>query len=254
MLDQILQFEAFAFMMLFARLGTFLAFLPGFSANYVQTRTRLILALALAAAIYPAVGDQLPPLPGSLIMMVLLLVFEMTIGLFMAMVVSALFSALQTAGTVIGFNSGLAMATIFDPVSENQNALIAGLLDLIGITLVFVLGLHDPLIRAIVESYTLFVPGVAPMTDDMAGFLTRTAADAFNLGVRLAAPFLVFAIVVQSGMGIISRLMPQMNVFFVIIPLNILLAMALLSIVLPTLMLAFFQMFEGRIVNFITLL
>ena len=108
-----------------------------------------------------------------------------------------------------------------DPVADQQSSTIAGFFTALGLVLIFVTDLHHLMLRAIVDSYDLFAPGAPPPLDDFCGFIARTVADSFGLGVQLAAPFLIVSLVYNVGLGLLGRLMPQLPVFFFGLPLQV---------------------------------
>ena len=122
---------------------------------------------------------------------------------------------------------------------------VSTLMTILGIALFFATDLHHLVIAALDDSYTLFQPGEVPLTGDMAALTTRTIASAFRIGVQLSAPFLVFGILFNLGLGILSRLMPQMQVFFVGMPLSILAGLMLLLLVIGAMMVTFLGHVEG---------
>jgi flagellar biosynthetic protein FliR len=105
-----------------------------------------------------------------------------------------------------------------DPIADQQSSTIAGFFTALGLVLVFVTDVHHLMLRAIIDSYGLFVPGAPPPMDDICNFIVRTAADSFALGVQLAAPFLIVNLVYNVGLGLLGRLMPQLPVFFLRTP------------------------------------
>jgi flagellar biosynthetic protein FliR len=100
-------------------------------------------------------------------------------------------------------------------------------------------------ISALDDSYALFAPGAVPLTGDMAAHITSIVGGAFRIGVQLSAPFLAFGLLFNLGLGILSRLMPQMQVFFVAMPLSILGGLTLLILVVGTMMVTFLGHVEG---------
>jgi flagellar biosynthesis protein FliR len=107
------------------------------------------------------------------------------------------------------------------------------------VTLIFAADLHHLVIAALNDSYTLFQPGEIPLLGDVAALTTRTVAAAFRIGIQLSAPFLVFGLLFNLGLGVLARLMPQMQVFFVGLPLSILLGFLILFLVVATMMTTF---------------
>ncbi len=251
MLEQLLALDIYRLAMVFARLsGAFIA-LPGFAATYISARVRLFIALGVSISLLPLLVDLLPPPPGSVGELFRLMVYELTVGVFVGVLAQTLLSALHFAGTVVGVSSGLANAFVFDPVSESQGAMVTGFFNLVALVLIFVTGTHMLMLEAVAETFTLFPPGGVLPISDMADYLARTLARSFSIGLRLASPFLVFSIVFQTAMGVTARLMPQMNVFFVGLPMQILLALGLVMLILPTLMLWLVHHFEGGLRAFV---
>jgi len=102
--------------------------------------------------------------------------------------------------------------------------------------LIFATDLHHLVIAGLNDSYQLFQPGELPVTGDMAQLVTRTIATAFKIGIQLSAPFMVFGLLFNLGLGVLSRLMPQMQVFFIGMPLSITLGLLLLLLVIGAMM------------------
>jgi flagellar biosynthetic protein FliR len=246
-LDQLLPADAFAFLIVFARIGAAMMVLPGFGEIYVLPRTRLLLALAVTVVVAPLVSRFLPAMPPSPLELFLILGAELVIGLFLGTLVRMLISALHVAGTIVGFQSSLASASMFDPANAQQGSLIGTFLGVMGIVMVFVADLHHPMLNAVVDSYTLFSPGGALPWDDFSDLMTRTVAHAFALGMQIAAPFLVVGLVFYLGLGLINRLMPQMQVFFIAMPLQIALAFFIMALTISAAMLWFLNDFQGRV-------
>ncbi|MGB6550867.1 MAG: flagellar biosynthetic protein FliR, partial [Xanthobacteraceae bacterium] len=109
-------------------------------------------------------------------------------------------------------------------------------LTMLGITLFFAPDLHYLVIAALNDSYTIFAPGEVPSTGDVAALMTKTVSGAFSIGIQLSAPFLAFGLLFNLGLGVLSRLMPQMQVFFIALPLSILIGFLFLILVLGSMM------------------
>jgi flagellar biosynthetic protein FliR len=251
MLEQLLALDLYRLALVFARMsGAFLA-LPGFAASYIPIRARLFIALGVSLVLLPLLAELLPPPPVDMGGWFRLLASELTIGAFVGVLAQSLLSALHFAGTVVGLTSGLANAFVFDLVSESQGAMVTGFFNLIALVLIFVTGTHMLMLQAVAETFTLFPPGGALPVSDMADYLAHVLSNSFSIGLRLASPFIVFSIVFQTAMGVTARLMPQMNVFFVSLPIQILLALGLVFLVLPTVMLWLMHHFEGGLRAFV---
>ena len=167
------------------------------------------------------------------------------IGAVLGLVARLAISALQVAGSVVAQQLGLGFVTAVDPTQGQQGMIVGNFLTILGITLVFATDLHHLVIAALNDSYTLFQPGEMMVTGDVAALFTRTTATAFRIGVQLAAPFLVFGLLFNLGLGVLSRLMPQMQVFFVGMPLSILVGFLILMLVVGAMMGTFLDYLQG---------
>jgi len=227
---------AAAFMLVFARVGTMIMLLPGVGELTIPTRVRLTIALVLSAILLPlhrtAYVLDLTALGPVLVM----LFQELLIGGVLGMTARLAISALQVTGSVVAHQLGLGFAMNIDPTQNQQGLLVGNFLTLLGLTLVFATDMHHLMIAGINDSYRLFQPGELPLVGDVAQLVTGIVATAFRIGIQLAAPFLVFGILFNLGLGVLSRLMPQMQVFFIALPLSILLGFVLLLMVVGAMM------------------
>jgi len=230
---------AAVFMLVFARIGTMVMLLPGLGEMSVPQRVRLMLALVLTAVLLPVHRGAYQVDLRSFSPVLTLLGQEIFIGLVVGITARLMISALQVAGFVIAQQLGLGFVTAIDPTQGQQGVLVGNFLTILGVTLIFATDLHHLVIGALNDSYALFRPGEIPLMGDVAALTTQTVALAFKIGIQLSAPFLVFGLLFNLGLGVLSRLMPQMQVFFVGLPLSILLGLLILLLVLGTLMTVF---------------
>ncbi len=224
--------EVFGFLLIFTRLGTMVIVLPALGETSIPARVRLFLSLSISIIIYGLLRETMPVMPVAPVALGVLLVSEVLIGVMIGFSIRLLVSALHVAGTVIAMQSGLAMAQAFDPAQSGQSSLVATFMTLLGVTLVFVTDLHHLMISAMYNSYNLFPIGGALVIGDFAELITGTVTNSFKLGVQIASPIIVYALVFNAGLGIISRLVPQLQVFFVAIPINVAMGFIILAVVI----------------------
>lgn len=252
MLREMLDANLFQWMLAFARLGSAVMFLPGFNSTLVSARVRLLFALVTSFLILPVISAKIPPSPASPIGLVLLLGGEIAFGIFIGLVVQTMVSALDVAGNAIGYATGLTNMFTFDPITEQQSALMTGFLNLVAMTLIFTSNCHHLMLHAIVDSYGIYAPGTPLPTDDLSQILVRTLDGAATMGLRLAAPFLVFSVTFNTGLALINRLVPQIQVFLVGLPMQILGGLTILMITLPAIMLLFINTLSDGLGSFLT--
>lgn len=233
LLDYFLVTQLTAFFIIFCRVGTALMLMPGFGEIYVNPRVRLIFALAFSLILTPLTIDRMPTMPESTLGLVALIIGESLIGAFFGILVRTMLSCLHVAGNIIATQSSLAVASIFDPSSGSQAPVISNLFTVASLTLFFVLNLHHLMLAALVQSYDVFPAGQFPSVSDMNILHTRVMADAFALGVMLAAPHIIFSLLFYVAGGLMTRLMPNFQVFFIAMSPQIMIALILLFASLP---------------------
>jgi len=251
MLAELLPAEIFGVFMVFVRLGAALMVMPGFGEIYIATNIRLAIAIVLTLAIAPAVVATIPSMPATPLGLLMLVGGEVLIGVLIGTVGRLSMSALHVAGTVIAFQSSLAFALMMDPAQGIQGALIASFFSMLGLVLIFATDLHLVMIRGIHDSYEIFPAGAVPSTGDMAEMVLDLIANSFKLGVQMAAPFIVYGVVLYTGIGLLARLMPQLPFFFVIMPLQLYAAFFVLALTTSGAMLWFLTHYEQNISNFL---
>jgi flagellar biosynthetic protein FliR len=234
-----------AFILIFARIGTMVMLLPAIGESSVPARMRLTLALVLTAILLPLHRADYAVDLSAWGPLLVLLGKELLIGFVLGLTARLAISALQVAGTVVAQQLGLGFVTAVDPTQGQQGVIVGNFLTVLAITMIFATDMHHMVIAALNDSYRLFRPGDIPIPGDIAELITRTVAAAFRVGIQLAAPFLVFGILFNLGLGVLARLMPQMQVYFVALPLSIMLGLALLVLVVGAMMGSFLDYLQG---------
>lgn len=234
---------AFVFILVFARLGSMISAMPALGEAVISAQVRLATALLVTLVMLPVVRDSYGSVPSSLSGLVFAVLGEVVVGLVIGISARLLTSALQVAGTVIAFQTGLAFAQNVDPTQGVQSALVASFLSMLAATLVFTTDLHHLLFAAMRDSYLTFRPGQLLPVGDFAEMVVDIVAGAFRVGLQLSAPFIVFGLIFNLGQGVLSRLMPQVQIFFVSMPANIYLGFVLLMLLLSPIMIWYLDYF-----------
>jgi flagellar biosynthetic protein FliR len=214
---------AATFMLVFARIGIMVMLLPGLGEMTVPSRVRLSIALLLAAVLLPLHRNEYQ-------------IDLRTFGPVATMLAQEMF-----IGALLGF------VTAVDPTQGQQSVIVANFLTMLALALVFAADLHHLVIAALNDSYALFRPGEMPLVGDVAAHTTATIALAFKIGIQLSAPFIVFGLLFNLGLGVLSRLMPQMQVFFIGLPASIIVGFLILILVIGSMMTVFLSALEGTL-------
>lgn len=239
------------YFLVFARTGAMIMLLPAIGDAGVPTRVRLSLAIAISLVLAPTVAHTYTATaPQSEIALGLLIGQEITSGILVGTMARIIVSALSSAGYLIATQTGLAYAQSVDPTMGEQGAVVGNFFSLLGTVLIFATDAHHLAIGAISGSYTLLPPGAALPTNDMAELTLKLVSGSFFLGLQLAAPFLVFGFAVNAATGLLARMMPQLQIFFIAMPINILAGFLLMMLLLGSMMTVFLTYFTTEMGHF----
>lgn len=251
-IDEFLASGVLAFILVFVRFGTAFMILPGFGDSFVSMRIRLLMVLGFSFALFPVLMQFMPAEMPGVTAIFFLVLSEFVIGMFFGTIARIFMAALDTAGMVISIQSGLGNAQLFNPSLSSQGSLIGAFITVTGVLLLFVTNLHHMLIMGIFESYKIFPVGAFPESGSMAELIARAVSSSFMIGIQLSAPFILIGILLYAGMGVLSRLMPQIQVFMLALPLQILLALMTLAMMLVALYAYWISRFEENMMYFLT--
>ena len=248
MLTDLVIEEVFVFLLIFTRFGTALMVMPALGEGLVPARVRLLLALLVTGLMVPVLGNQLPQtVPEAPLELFFLIAVEFVIGLMLGLSARLLLTAMDVAGTLISFQMSLSNAFAFNPAMANQGSLVGSLLTILAIVLIFVTDMHHLFLMAVASSYSMFPPGVFPDVGDAANMVARLVAHSFTVGLQLAAPFIILGLTFYAGIGLLARLMPQVQIFFIAIPVQLFLGIVVLTLALSGMMLFWLGEFEDAL-------
>ncbi len=235
-LTEFLPANLFAAFLIFARIGATMMLLPGFGEVYVPQRYRLLLALVMAALLTPVLAPVLPPLPDSPARLAVIVGGEIAVGVFIGTVARILVAALETAGTVVSLQLGLSAAAMFNPLGDQQDEPAA-----------------ERALRHARGGADLPHRSRSPAAARRGRELWRcsrrarcrrsaisptpwrgSSAGSFRLGIEMAAPFIVLGLVFFVALGLIARMVPQLQVLFIAQPLQIIGGLFVFAVVLVT--------------------
>jgi flagellar biosynthetic protein FliR len=247
MLESFLTELSFQYFFVFSRIGAALMLLPGFGEFYVQPRVRLLLALAVSMLVLPIVQPLIPEAPGDIMQAFVLVGGEVLAGIFIGALARIIQSVMHIAGMIIAFQSSLASAILFDSTQGSQGSVIGNFMTILGITLLFTTDLHHVMLQGLVSSYHVFIPAQLPPMGDFAESAANLLAEGFLLAVKIGAPLIVIGLLIYLGAGMMSRLMPNMQVFFIMVPLQLLISFYIMMITLSAGMMWYINHFEDSL-------
>ncbi len=243
-LEQQLAGHVFAFMLIFTRIGAGLMMFPGIGEAFVPQRTRAFFALAFTFLMLPILLPQVPVMPTQIGALTWLLVKEALVGIFFTSILRLIMGMIEVAGTIVAMQTGLSNAMILNPALASQSALTSALLSIAAIVLIFVTGLDHFLLRALMETYTIFPIGAPfPLGDVVQSFI-QVVSKSFSVGVQMASPFIIVGLLLYLTMGTMQKMMPQVQLFLVLIPIQIWGGFFLFSTIISVMLLFWLQTYD----------
>ena len=220
------------FILVLARVSPMFLLAPPFNSTMVPMRARLIIAVGISIGIAPLAlhGQQIP---GDGVKIVELALKEIVIGLGFALTIACLFAAVDMAGSLIDTQMGFNFGSLINPVDNTQSGSISQLYSMVGILVFIAIDGETWVIRGLARTYELVpmlsMPSIAKLTDAVATAFAAIAGAA----LEVAAPVLLALILTDVAFGVVSRVVPQMNIFAVGFPAKIIVGLLVVAAALP---------------------
>jgi flagellar biosynthetic protein FliR len=214
------------------RVAMVLFMTPILGGQGLPAQIRVLSALGISLCLYLALQGQLPPLPAKLYDLSLAMLSELLWGALLAFGVSSAFSAFLVGGRLLDLQMGFGVATLFDPASRAQTPMIGLMLQMTGIAAFLAVDGHHMLLRALAMSFQSAPPGSNPLHVSPQVVLTQFGL-MFSLGMVLVGAAVVCVFLVDVGMSVAARVLPQANVFLLSIPVKVFAGLGMLAISAP---------------------
>jgi len=243
--------QVWAAALVFSRIGALVMVMPGVAQGNVPPLVRLAFALMLAMCIGPIAQPYLPAEPASVDGTAFYIGREVLIGLTIGALLQLFLTSMTAAGEFVSLQTTLAFAQTANPTQAIPGTTLSTFLTLMGVTLIFDTDLHRQFIAAMAHSYTLFPPMRALPLNDAGQLAAQTVGKSFTLGLQLAAPVVVFSLVFNIATGLVGRMMPQFQIFFVATPLNLLLSLSIFALSIGGIGVVWASAYDAFMRNFI---
>lgn len=250
-LDAFITTQLYAFLLIFARMGCAFMIMPGLSDSTVPMQIRLYAALTFCFVLTPLITPLLPPIPQEPIPFGLLVIKEMMMGIFIGLMTQIMMNAINLLGTIVAHATSLSSAFTFNPQYASQSPVITGFLSLLVVVMIFVTDLHHMLLSGLIQTYAAFPVKDALQPGDMTDTFAQALSDSFRLGLMIASPFIVVAFGVFLAMGLVARLVPQIQVFILSIPVQVLTGLLLFMTSLSAVMMFFLDEYSNYWQSFV---
>lgn len=223
------------FLLIMIRMSSMMVVAPFYSSGVIPFRIRALVGFLITLVVFPMVSAKNFVMPGDMGVYALLVLREVTLGLFIGFLVSLIVAAFQLSGEFFAVQIGFGINEVFDPLAQVSIPLIGQLKNLIGLLVFLAIGGHHFMVRAVYRSYDL-VP-LRELNDrvvqGMLGFVAHAFSGMFVVALKIALPVMATIFLISVSMGILSKAAPQMNIMMLGFPLKIAVAFGVMLIITP---------------------
>lgn len=207
--------------LLITRIGSIVFALPLLSSRNIPSLLKISLVLFLSFGLYPVIKDQRFDIPDSLFVLALLAITEIIIGFVIGFVAQIFFVSIRLTGDIISQQVGLSIATILDSQYNYPSSIVSNFYYILSVLLFFALSAHHWFVLVITESLRL-IPILGFNPSKAIGItILDFFARSFLVAIQITAPVIVVLLLITIGVGVIARLVPQMNIFILSLPVNL---------------------------------
>ncbi len=220
------------FILVLARVSPLFAVAPLFSSKQIPPRVRTIVAVGLAVGLTPLAlhGQHIPENEMAIAGLVLK---ELLVGLAFALSIGILFAAISGAGSLLDMLIGFSFGSIVDPLTGNQSAVLSQLYGLVAIAIFVAIGGDAWVIQGLGRTFELVPLTAAPDVNSLVQGISAVFTTISTSALEVAAPVLLAVVVTDVAFGVVSRVVPQLNVFAVGFPVKVLVGLLVVGASLP---------------------
>ncbi len=219
--------------LVFLRVVPIFLIAPFFNNNAIPTMAKIFLALIVSYIVFFSIKGFTFDVDKGLLLLAVMGIKEVITGMVIAYSINFIFYGVSFAGMLIGFDIGLSMASAFDPTMDMENNIIGQIFNFVAVLVLLTINGHHYIIRAVSYSFNIIPIGTYVINKNVMQLLINYSAGVFVLAVKIAAPIMISFFLIHIAAGLIARIIPQMQVFFVIQPLQIGLGLFLLIAATP---------------------
>jgi len=250
----IAEIEAFSFLLILARMSSFLIAWPVLGGNNVPGIIKVLLSFLLSLTLFPVLKGHSQIEIASWQMLIFYVLKESVVGLAIAYISYFFFFAVQIGSEMISMSLGISAAQLFNPTMGSQASPIDNLYYGAAVLFFLVINGHHMFLTGLVQSYDIVPLATWSMKFTNVNEIVLVAKDILVLGLQLAAPVLVSILLINISLAIVGRAVPQINVLVTSMPVNILIGLGVLIISLPFMLSQFGDGFEVLLEHFFTML
>lgn len=221
------------FLLILLRASGVFLIAPIFGHGAVPAPFKVALILLLTIVLMATIGDSVIPDVVSIPELAVLALKELLVGFMIGFVFALLFWGVEAAGSIAGYQMGLTIASVVDPSTNQEQSTIGQFWLLVSLVIFFGINGHHLIVRAFYDSYAAIPAGHVLISGSTGELVLRLSTYVLVIALKLAAPVMVTMFLTDVALGVVSKLLPTMNVFIVSFGLKIAVGLAVIGLSLP---------------------
>ncbi len=228
--------ELKAFYLILIRVGIIFQMLPFFNAKVIPVLVKAGLSVVIAIILFPVINTSMVEFPHSSFGLMQLILSEFIVGIIIGLLVMVFFEGVRMMGQMVGFQTGFAITNIIDPQSGSQVSILANMAYLVAMMFFLLMNGHYILLNAVRESFEIIPVGSLRLNGNMFGKMISLYGEMFVIAVKIGAPAIAALLFTNLAFGLITKLIPQMNIMIVAFPVQIVIGLFFFGVSLNVLM------------------
>jgi flagellar biosynthetic protein FliR len=235
-----------AFFIILIRVGVIIFMFPFFNSKVIPVLAKVGLVFLIALILFPVIDSKAFEFPSTLYGIFQMIASEFIIGMILGLLIQIIFEAIRMMGQVVGFQTGFAITNILDPQSGVQVSILSNMAYLSAMVLFLSLNGHHILLNAIKESFHIINVGSLSLDSRIFQTILQASGSMFVIAIKIGAPAIAILLFIQVSFGLITKLIPQMNIMIVAFPVQIVMGLIFFGISL-NMLLAFMERYLGNL-------
>lgn len=223
------------FILIFFRLTAFIYSVPVFFPIGIPQRYKVGIGLMLALIFMPIISGNVAVI-NDIFIFIIMIFKEILVGLLMGFILNLIFNVTKMAGQFLDIQASFAMSSVFDPISNEAVTIIGRIFYFICLMVFLLIDGHHLMIKALTESFKVVSLGTFTINTNIYTYMIHVIIEFFNIGVKIAVPIILIIIITDFTLGLVAKVMPQLNIMIFGLPLKILIGLGCISLSLPMLM------------------
>ena len=235
-----------SFFLILVRVSVIIFMLPFFNARIIPMLPKIGLVLIVTIILFPVLNNKMVEFPETLWGMGQLIIAELIIGMILGLLVQIFFEGVRIMGQLVGFQTGFAITNILDPTSGIQVSIFGNFAYLVAVVLFLIFNGHHILLNAMRESFEIINPGALSLNRQLFQKILEVSGEMFVIAIKIGAPAIAALLFTKVAFGLITKLIPQMNIMIVAFPVQIVVGLLFFGICLNVL-LRFMERYLGAL-------